>query len=156
MNNLAIIYQFGDEEEGVQKNVLRAIELYEKAIEFGESYSLFNLALIYEFGNKEEKIDIDINRACSLFFQRILIDEDEKSKNRFEDLILKHQNQVVWRKDYHLYWKTKENKTSFNQKIILLLLISKHKKDLKNKNLNFVFVRGITIEIIKYFCHFSS
>ena len=62
MYNLAQIYEGG---EGIEKDLAKAIELYEKSVELNNSYSMNNLAFIYEVGN--EIIKKDSKKAISLY-----------------------------------------------------------------------------------------
>ena len=154
MNSLAIIYKNGDKKNGFKKDVFKAIELYERAIKLGELKALYNLAIIYEKGDVDCKIEPDFIKCCSLLYQRFSSDDDKASKRRFLYLIEKEQKNLVWRTDYHIYWKKDIN---LNKKINLILLISKNRNVLSKDNslIKHVFVKGISFEIIKYLCHFS-
>jgi hypothetical protein len=68
-------------------------------------------------------------------------------------LIGQYQDQIVWRKEYHIYWKKDQ---LLNQQIVFLLLLSKFRRDFNNQILNNLLINGITINIIKYLCHFTS
>lgn len=61
--NLASIYHNG--EEGVNKNIKLAIELYEKAIELNDSDAMNNLASIYKSGS--EGVQKDIKKCVKLY-----------------------------------------------------------------------------------------
>ena len=153
MNNLAIVYHYGLDEEGIKKNLRKAIELYENAIKLGEPNAYFNLALIYELGDLESNIERDADKACSLYFQSFSNYDLETSKLRFLYIIENQAEKIVWKTEYHQFWK--KDTLSQNQ-IISLLLISKHRLKLQNKTLQSVLVKGITMNVIKYLCHFSS
>ena len=151
---IAGIFLSGYKEQGIKKDIYRAIELFERAIKLGNTYSMYNLALIYDKGDKESKLERDVEKSCFLFYQCFKGNHpNPKSKIFFRNLIDKEQNKIIWRKEYHTYWKKKD---LLNPKIILLLLISKHRKDFQNITINGVFLKGITMEMIKYLCHFSK
>ena len=154
LNNLGAIYYNGDESEGIKTDLQKAVHYYEKAISMGQKDSIYNLALIYEMGDEENgKIEKDINRACSLYYKAFMsFGQDEIYKKKFLKQFEIHQNEIVWRKEYHIYWKKDEH---LNTKIFLILLISKKRRETKNKVLDAVLVKGITINIIKYLCHIS-
>ena len=60
MYNLANIYKEGSEEEGIKKDVNKAIELYKESARLGDSDSMLKLGLIFQRGLKDEGIERDI------------------------------------------------------------------------------------------------
>ena len=154
MNNLGIIYECGKEKYGIKKNVRKAFELYEYGCSLNNIYAMYNLAFLYKEGDQGAKIERDINKACSLYFQRFSVDDHQSSMKHLMEIFKNSQNEIVWRQEYHTFWNKESN---LNPKIIFLLLISKHRNEMKNKPLiKGVFVKGITLKISKYLCHFST
>ena len=152
INNLAILYQDGDEDQGIQKDILKSIDLYQQAIKLGNPQAMHNLALVYEYGIENPKIEKDLNKCCSLYYQCFSIQDKKYSKSRFLNLIQKHQNEIIWKKEYHFHW---QKESILNQNIFLILLISKHRKEFQNKLLTTVFLKGISFKIIQFLCHLS-
>jgi TPR repeat protein len=70
----AIIYQDGCEEAGVQKNIHKAIGLYERAIEQNNTMAMFNLAVFYKKGLEEEGIEKNINKTIELYQKAVELD----------------------------------------------------------------------------------
>ena len=70
-------------------------------------------------------------------------------KNKLREMI--SEAKVEWREEYHPFWNCPEG---VNSQIVCLLLISRNKKESKKKESDFL-VKGITIKIIKYLCHFT-
>jgi hypothetical protein len=145
-----MIYRYGDKKHGVRKDIHKSIQLLEKAIELGCLESIYELAIIYQFGSYECRLEKDFNKSFSLFFKRYSIDQEENSNIRLLFLMKNEQKHIVWKKEYHNFWKKPE---ILNEKIILLLLISKHKKDIENYLLKNIFLKGITFKIIQFLCH---
>ena len=61
MNNLALMYGYG---RGVSTNYIKAIELYEKAVDLGNPTAMNNLALMYENG---QGVPVDYQKAIKLY-----------------------------------------------------------------------------------------
>ena len=61
MVNLALLYEEGD---GVQENLERALKLYERASELGDSDALNNFGLMYEEGRG---VEMDIHKAIEYY-----------------------------------------------------------------------------------------
>ena len=152
INNLAVIYHNG--EGNIKQDKKKAVELYEKAIFYSHPIAFYNLALILESGDKDGQVEIDLNRACFLYYSCFNLRDaiyKEDTKKKFVDLIDKEQNQIVWRTEYHPYWKKNE---FLNKQIIILLLICKHRKESTTDLVSTVLIKGIAINLIKYLCHF--
>ena len=148
INNLARIYHNG--EEGiVEKDLSKAIELYEKSIEFNNTDLMYNLALVYKIGDydKKVKIEIDLDKAAHYLLKSSLLG-DMDCMNNLKYLV--QMEKLNWRKEYHIYWKSEND---LNQQILLILLVSKFRKQSKYQFVSSVLVKGISINIIKLLCH---
>ena len=152
IHNLSIIYKNGDENEGIQKDVKKSIELLERSASLGQLKSMYVLSRIYEHGDQANGIEMDLDKACFFIFKRYISDFDPKYQSKFLNFIDNHQNFVVWKTDYHPFWKKDK---SLNRIIVLLLLISKFRKQIPNPFLHNAFLKGITMNVIKFLCHFS-
>ena len=151
--NLALIYEKGDSDEGFQRNMHKSIELLEKSFRFGCFKSLSVLALIYERGDKQSNIERDVDKACYLYFQSFHYYHFQSSKDSFLFLVEKEQDRIVWKSEYHPYWR---KSPKLNHTILIVLLISKYRNNVRNKIFQQVFLKGISMKIIKYLCHSSS
>jgi hypothetical protein len=152
LNNLANMYRHGY--ENIKKDIPKAIQLLEKAIKMGDVKPNYNLGVIFENGDVDFKIEKDIDRSCFLFFTSFSKNHSH-SKKKFLNLINNHQHLIFWRKEYHIYWNSKEE-FLLNRKILLILLISKYRKSSSISILNNIFIKGITFQIIQYLAHFCS
>jgi TPR repeat protein len=65
MNNLANCYQNG---EGVDKNLSKAIELYEQAVQLRDPRAMTNLAICYQNG---EGVDKNLSKAIEFYEQAV-------------------------------------------------------------------------------------
>ena len=153
LNNLAFVYKYGEEKEGIKKDIHKAIELYERASSLGNKIAIFQLGEIYEKGDVESKLEQDFEKACFLYFSGFTNFKDDYSQQKFIELIIQKRDQIIWRKEYHIYWDKSEK---LNQQIVPVLLVSKHRKESKIKKMESVFVKGITMNIIKYLCQYST
>ena len=149
-HNIGNIYKDGI--GGIKKDLHKAIEYYEKASSLGYQLSILILAQIYERGNQEFKIEKDLERACSLHFQNFDVHKDQISKESLLNLITHRQNQISWRKEYHVYWK---KNFYLNKQIVLLLLISKFRREMNIDYFKTVLSKEIATMVIKYLCHLS-
>src|SRR5690625_1157281 len=70
MNKLARIYEDGDE-FGIKQDIHKSIELYERAINLGNSDAMFDLAVIHQHGNDEFGIKKDIDKTIELYEKSI-------------------------------------------------------------------------------------
>ena len=59
-----MIYQYGrelgEEEEGIEKDMKKSIEFYEKSIEMNNPHAMYKLASIYELGKGETSVNFEM------------------------------------------------------------------------------------------------
>ena len=77
MYSLGLIYKKG--EEGFEKNIEKAIDLFNKAIEVGNSSAMNSLALIYQYG--DDGVKKDLEKARILFQKAIDLGNNNASEN---------------------------------------------------------------------------
>jgi TPR repeat protein len=150
---LGLIYEYG---YGVEekKDLEKSFNYYQLSIEMGCYWS--NISNLISLGKKLNK-KMDYPKIVGYFLQffkfKNLKDNNYAYNKNIENLKeILSQKYVEWREDLHKYWNpSKEVKG----KIIYLLLISKNRKESSNHLCSFL-VKGITINIIKYFCHFTQ
>jgi TPR repeat protein len=144
MYNIALIYE---QEKEIERDMDKAIKYYSMAIAKGHIDSIYNIANIFK--NGYGGIEKDVDKALEYFYTGMM-KKDSDCSLQFKEMI--STEHVKWEPKYHIHWPNIEN---FNDKIILLLLISKNRKQSKKKEIQ-VMVKGITMLIIKYLCHFCQ
>ena len=150
---LAKVYQSKKfEKDGLKKDLHKAIEYHEKAIQMGNDKSIRHLATIYENGDEEFKIERDVDKSCSIYFQSCDTERRKKSKSIFRIFISQYVKEITWKKEYHSYWPKEK---ILNDQIILILLISKYRKEFRNRLFDSVFLKGISFKIIQFLSHIS-
>ena len=130
---LAYIHKNGEEGK-IEKDIFKAIELYEKAVEMCDPLSTFTLAFIYQKG-EEGVLEKNILKAIQLYEKAVLLG----NSNAMNNLALFYQNgeKEVLKKDpikaIQLYEKSVEmgNSTAMNN---LALLYQKGEEGLIEKN----------------------
>ena len=137
--------------KGIKRDVNKAKELLEKSANKGYQKSILKIAKLYEFGEKDFPRDID--RAAHFYFLNKKFSEKENIFNNFNSLFFSILNNksLCWIPDYHVFWP---RPSDLNIKVILLLLISKHRKSFPSHRL--LPVKGITLIIIQHLCHFCQ
>jgi hypothetical protein len=66
------------------------------------------------------------------------------------DTISKYK-EILWNTELHKYWL--QDISDLNLIVITLLLISKYRRQSNSDIVKTVMIRGITINVIKYYCH---
>ena len=119
----------------------------------GSSNSAFKLALVYQNGkgDKNTKIEIDLEKSAHYYFKTFQLRNNEALKIKIINFIQK--NKINWKKEYHLFWKAEKK---LGKRILMLLLISKYRKQSNNHLVSSIMVKGITAEIIKFSLQFST
>jgi len=138
MNCLAVMYDNGS---GIEKNYHKAIELYELAIEQNNSMAMKNLAYLYFEHLK------DYNMYAKYIVQ--YCESKQISLSNFIDL---SKTNIVWEPYLHKHWP---NKKDSENKIMVLLLISKNRKESKHNYVKYA-VKGIMMIMIKYLVTFDK
>jgi hypothetical protein len=104
----------------------------------------------------ENKNSLPINHEKAVNYILYLLDyykNDQHPKNNFQESLKKHLTKISWREKYHQCWLLGgEIQNELNEKVLTLLLVSKHRRESKLKEKSFL-VRGITINIIQHLCH---
>jgi TPR repeat protein len=132
---------------GVEKDIEKAFNFFGLAIERGY---FNNVGEYFEYGKLLNK-KMDYYKLVTPMIHNL----KKNHKTSYIEKILKEilsQKLVEWETKLHEYWDVSKE---VNEKIICILLISKHRKESSNKNGDFL-VKGITINIIKYLCHFTQ
>jgi TPR repeat protein len=143
---LAYFYLKG--EFGIKKDLYKAIELLQKAVGLNDSRAMVKLANFYLNGDQKGLIKKDLNLSAFYFFKSSQIDDRNQNSSLVEFQKIIENNKIEWKKEYHVYWKSSSD---LNKQIIILLLISKHRK--KHQN---TFLKGIVMKIIQFLCHFKQ
>lgn len=180
MFTLGCIHKMGS--ENIPKNVRKSFELCKKASETGNVIAILNVAIFYEKGG--EGIEKDLNKAIQLYetlskmkltqamvrlcsiYKKQLEDYErcasyclqisalniDKKKYETTLMTLIHEKRINWKVEYHSFW---DHSNILDQKIMLILLISKHRKEFKNFD-NCIFLKGISLLYIKNLCNISQ
>ena len=160
--HLAEFYNQSKDLKNHSYNVKKAIQYYHLASERNHFFSSKILACKYRDGDEKFGIKKDPEKSAYYYFKNFRFGDDSdtfdsysisKQDSKLQFFYLIHHNKVEWRKEYHVYWKSEEN---LNQKIIILLLISKFKREIHNRTISQILVKGIVMKIIKYLCHFTQ
>jgi len=179
LNNLAISYQYG---EGCEENIDKCIELYQRAHNMGHSAASFNLGLMYHYGrgvkiDKEKAIHYYgesatkgflksytyllpllkekkyVDKEREFLIRGALLKCEETTKNLIKFLTT---NKSEWEPRIHDFYEQaivqKTGSKDTNKQIINFLLISKNRNQSKNKLIKNVFVKGISMNVVKFFC----
>jgi tetratricopeptide (TPR) repeat protein len=130
--------------EGIyfKQDINEAINYFKKGIKYNHSKSIHRLALIYEQDIK------DINEACkyySMYFSNNSLSPDKLIR------LINNNKSIIWKSYLHKYWHT--DKTLLDDTILLLLLISRYRRQSNIDKLQSVMIKGITMKVIKYVCH---
>ena len=130
-----------------QKNIEKSLFYYEKAVEYGDLNSLTILGNIYYTGDGVAK---DFEKSAFYFFQKFKKNKSSNALKKLFDYCL-----INWKPEYHQFWNCSIN-LNLNEKILFLLLISKNRKESSLQNVDCIMVKGITMNIIKFLCHFCE
>lgn len=176
-STLSDIYRHG--REGVKKDVVKTIKAYERGVELGDLNSMRSLAYIYKYGEMGIKPDTqkaikyfqkaaDIGhrdsmvRLTSLYVDSICDIEFAAAYKLKWCLLYGHFSeikkflsmyQVEWRTEYNPYWGLKSESTN---RIVMLLLISKHRNHQSSVTTKNVTIKGIIMTVIKYLCRLEK
>ena len=175
--NLAYFYLNQEPEN----NLSKALKLLEDASELGSTDSMVFLAEIYFNGTRIdknlEKSFFLFQKACNLGdvnamkkYGEILKEQGNydksayhfynyfmlKNQKKFQYLILDlvRENCVTWKPEYHRFWC--HDKLVLNSQIVVLLLVSKHRKNSSIVNSKNLLIKGVIIIVIRFLCHFSQ
>ena len=129
-------------------NFPKAIDLYEKAASLGNCFAMKNLASIYEKGLKG--VAIDFEKSAFHYFKLYKTNNENTALESFLNII--SFEKVTWQPEYHHHWKSKSPQ-KLNQQIITLLLISRSKNNSKKKFVSSMFIKGISMKVIRFLCH---
>jgi TPR repeat protein len=143
------------EEEGddtFEKDIKKSIEFYQKSIQYNNFLSMFFLASIYE--NAEAySLQKDFDLITFYYFKNYQL------SNIYQDFALRRlisiieNHKIEWKEEYHIYWKSTND---LNNQILVILLSSKFRKNSKYNIVSNILVKGITMKIIKFICHFNQ
>ena len=153
INNLANIYYFG--KSGVKKDLNKASELYLKAAELNSVKAMFFLSDIFENKSNLKEVQTDYDKSTFFLFKALENNSNQCDKEFFESHLLERiqRLKVNWKKEYHSFWKSEKG---LNQQIITILLISKFRSLAFPPIVSKVLVKGITLNIVKFLCHFRQ
>ena len=145
MNNLACIYLRG---EGVKMNLEKSVELFERSTKLGCTIAMSNLAWVYQCC---ENIEKDLEKSAHYYFRHFVCEKSETSKKKLISIL--HDHKITWKMDYHPFWNSQDG---LDLQILTILCISKSRSSSAFPIVKFVFVKGISINIIKFLCHFRQ
>ena len=169
LNSLGIIFEFG--EKDIPRDLNKSIELYERSSSFGNKYAFFNLARMHHTGippteNDKQSIPKDLEKAVHY----LLLSNTYQNSNTLLLKILKEEREVEWRPLLHKHWPICENwihppctttsgvrkqeeelvRISFDEQILLLLLISRFRNLSRFEIMKCVLVKGIALKVIVF------
>jgi len=171
-------YEYG---MGIEKNNKKAKQYYMKGSKLNNCMACFNLAFCYEIrkgGKNKEKAmalydrsaqmryseailkfvmmceeikgkDMDHEKIASYLLSLIQFCDEEKKENIKKLKNILSERRVQWREEFHVYWNAS---IDLNQRIFILLMISKNRRHSKYNDSSFL-VKGLIIKIIKQLCH---
>lgn len=133
--------------KGVEKDVKKAIELFERAASSDISTALEWLGYIYK---ESLEIPSDFKKSANYFARAMELGNKDSEKYVIE---IMEKNKIEWQPILHKLWVSKENVkgkiVALNEQVLTLLLISKFRS--KNDSARFL-VKGIVMKVIKALC----
>ena len=140
---------------GVEVDTKKGLELLEKAVESGVPESAVYLARIYS-----NKSPLNIQRAAELY----VMGKESEQKCDSELMKVMEENKLEWSTFLHKYWLSttvkeegeRAREFSLNDCVLTLLLVSKNRNKSANRLVSNVFVKGVTMSVIKYLCQFRQ
>ena len=122
--------------------------MYLKAIELGSKIALKNIAITF-YNNNE--LDPDYEESANYYYRHYKETDDETSKQKFSNIV--KTKKISWKIDYHPFWISKRG---LDDRIVTVLLISRFRDFSVLNETKIVMVKGVSLNIIKFLCHFSQ
>lgn len=153
---LAEIYYYGSLDLPI--NIKKSFQIYKRGLDSNDFELLRNVA--YNYAEQADHAVLEKTHKQVKYYEKSLILFIQISKDtRFKEISKENIEKILskkmidWKKEYHLVWNTSND---INPKIILILLISKYRKDSKNFIISKVFIKYISFNVIKFLCNISQ
>jgi TPR repeat protein len=135
--------------KGFEKNMKKSIELYEKAANLRNYDAMNELGKIYKDG-VENVIEKDTEKAVLYFYKSF---KEGKLNYALDNLQKTLELNVTWKREFHIYWPS--SPLLFSQ-VFVLIILSKFRSFSLFPFVSQFFVKGVTMKIIQFLCHFQQ
>lgn len=159
---VAFFYKRG-EEGYFEKCIKKSIFYFEKCAQLNCSTAYCQLSLYYKNGDENEELEKDIDKAAFFMLKSFLFQKNNENQKLSKELLeFISTNRIEWKPEYHIYWNASSSlntfydfKSDLDQQVFIVLCISKFRFSSNNFSVRSLLVKGISLLVIKFLCHFK-